>query len=262
MTDVPPPGSPDRDPYGQPVQPPPPQFPTGPPQGYPGYPPQGFPAYPPGLPQRDDSASSRTKAVWALVLAILPLCLTWIAAAVLAIIVLAGPSDGRRRGRGMAWWSLGIVATWLVASVVLAIVLVASVPADRDEDGNVTSAGEVFPEDLRTGDCIDDRFEGDAETADLTVTVVPCDEPHPSELYHTEQLDDGPYPGESEIFARAEESCDEAFEPWVGVPYVESELEGFYYYPTEESWDYGDRAISCIVIAPGDVTGTLEGSGR
>lgn len=258
MTDVPPPGTPDHDPFGQTVQPPPP--------GLPGYPSQQWnPIYPPhnpGLPpHRDDAGSSRTKAVWALVLAILPLCVTWIAAAVLAIIVLAGPRDGQRRGRGMAWSALVIVALWVVGSIVAAVLVIASVPADRDDDGEVTSGGEVFAEDLQVGDCLAEDFGSDDEEV-FTVSVLPCDEPHNGEVFHELELPAGDYPGDRTVAVDADEACYQEFDPWVGTPYEDSELDYFTYLPTQESWDYDDRLITCVVIAPDDVTGTLEGSNR
>ncbi|MEG9225816.1 DUF4190 domain-containing protein [Aeromicrobium sp. Sec7.5] len=259
MTDAPPPGGPDRDAFGQPVQ--------TPPQGPPGYPPQHwYPAYPPipsGMPPHgDDADSSRTKAVWALVLAILPLCgISWIVSVVLAILVLAGPNDGRRRGRGMAWASIVIVVVWIIASVVAAVLVIALAPADRDDDGEVTSEGEVFAEDLQVGDCFSEDL-GSGEDEVYTVSATPCDEPHNAEVFHEFDLDDGDYPAESDIWDLADEGCYAAFEPWVGQSYEDSDLDFSYYYPTIQSWKYDDRAISCVVLARDDVTGTLEGSGR
>jgi energy-coupling factor transporter transmembrane protein EcfT len=224
--------------------------------------------YPPGMPGPaqpvSDPGKSRTKAVWALVLAILPLCgISWIAAVVLAILVLIGPRDGQSRGRGMAWAAIAIVVLWIVAVVVAIVVGVLSIPADRDEDGNVTSRGEIFTTSLRTGDCIDeDLFAEDATDTAVTVTVVPCGEPHPAQVYASVDLDPGTYPGENAIFDEADTLCYDEFEAWVGTSYETSELEVFYYYPTAETWEQDDRAISCVVIAPEDVTASLQGSGR
>ena len=254
MTTTPPPGGPDRDPYGQPMQPPPPTFPVAPPQGYVGYP-------PPPRPAGETPKASRTKAIWALVLAILPLCLTWIVAVVLAIMVLVGPRDGQRRGRGMAWASLVIVALWTIASVVLAVVLIASVPADRDEDGDVTSGGEVSVEDLVVGDCLAEEFSGDEENV-YTVSAQPCDEPHNGEVFHDLEATEPEFPGDVQMGELADRTCYQAFEPFVGLTYEDSELDFYYYVPTAQTWKYGDRLITCVLITPEDVTGTLKGSGR
>lgn len=262
MTDFPPPGGPDRDPFGQPVQPPPTQGPPGhpPQQWYPTYPPRQ--PYPTALlPRGDDAASSRTKAVWALVLAILPLCLTWIVAAVLAIIVLVGPRDGQRRGREMAWSSLVIVALWTIASVVLAVVLIASVPADRDDDGDITSGGEVSVEDLVVGDCLAEEFSGDEENV-YTVSARPCDEPHNGEVFHDLEVAEPEFPGDVEMSEIADSTCYQAFEPFVGLTYEDSELDFYYYVPTAQTWKYGDRLVTCVLISPEDVSETLQGSER
>lgn len=259
MTDAPPPGGPDRDPFGQPVQ-------TPPAQRYPAYPPQpwypGCPPYPPGPPQPgEDAAASRTKAVWALVLAILPLCLTWIAAAVLAIMVLVGPHDGQRRGRGMAWASLVIVTLWTIGSVVLAVVLIASVPADRDDNGDITSGGEVSVEDLVVGDCLAEEFSGHEENV-YTVSARPCDEPHNGEVFHDLELTEPEFPGDAEMSEIADSTCYQAFEPFVGLTYEDSELDFYYYVPTAQTWKYGDRLVTCVLISPEDVSETLQGSER
>lgn len=260
---------PPPDPFGQPVQPGP-TSPVGPPQAYPPHPGAmpypGPPGYPPALPPRGGTPeSSRTKAVWALVLALLPLCLTWIAAAVLAIMVLAGPRDGLKRGRGMAWSALVVVVLWVMGSIVAAVVIIASIPADRDDDGTITSGGEVFAEDLRVGDCIDEDFDelfGETDDLVLTLTVRPCDESHTGEVYHEVELDPGSFPGDSSVMDSAEDACFGQFEAWVGQSYDLSELDYTYFYPTEETWATDDRLISCIVVSPDEVTGTLEGSGR
>lgn len=265
MTDAPPPGGPDRDPFGQPVQTPPAQgYPAYPPQPwYPGYPP--YPPYAPGPPQPgEDAAASRTKAVWALVLAILPLCgISWIVALVLAILVLSGPSDGQRRGRGMAWASIVIVVVWGLVSVVAVIVAIAygidSVTIDRDEDGNVTSRGEAWPEELRAGDCLDEDVTSPRRGDDFE-TVVPCDEPHSTQIYLEIELDSDDYPSREQIAATGAR-CATEFEAWVGAPPETSELTVSYLYPSEDNWAY-ETTLKCVVVAPQDVTESLEGSGR
>lgn len=274
MTDVPPHDAPDRDASGRPLPPPP------------------APSTGMASPSAPDPDTSRTRAIWAVVLAIVPLCLTWIVAAVLAIMVLVGPRDGQKRGRGMAWSALGVVAAWGVASVVVATVLLvtASDERDTDRDDNRTddragsreddrdhssengsdddsdsgSDTKVFVSDLAVGDCIDEDVEdlfGEG-LAPLTLTVRPCDESHIGEVYHETDLGSGSYPGDEQVFTAAEQSCLEQFEPWVGQTYERSALDFTYFSPSEDSWAYGDRLISCIVVSPDEVTGTLEGSGR
>ncbi len=261
MTETPP-GGPDRDPFGQPVQASPTQGPPGypPQQWYPTYPPHQ--PYPPGMPPRGgDADNSRTKAVWALVLAILPLCgISWIVALVLAILVLSGPRDGQRHGRGMAWASIVIVVVWIVGSVIAVVAIIATLPADRDGDGNVVSGGEIFPESLRVGDCLDEDLSS-ARAVGVTVTVVPCGDLHSGEVYLEVDIDQSSYPSRSEIQSIAEPACEAEFADWVGTAYGSSELDFTYFYPTSDNWEY-DQQIRCIVVPPDEVTGTLEGSER
>ena len=238
----------------------PPSYPAVPP-GYPApWGPPGLPGYPGGSPWAPPpKPASPTLGVVALVLAILPLCLTWIAAVVLAIVVLAGPRDGQKRGRGLAWAALAIVVAGIVAIIVAIVVVAATIPADRDESGAVVSGGEIFPESVRIGDCIDEDLSGPYE-ADVSVSVVPCDEPHPGEVFHLVSLDTGPYPGRAEIARIAEVECPAAFESFVGIPLEASSLSVTYLYPSRSNWGY-DEKIRCVVVPPDEVTGTLEGSG-
>ncbi|WP_229054201.1 DUF4190 domain-containing protein [Aeromicrobium sp. Leaf350] len=272
MTVGPPSDPSSPDPYGAPQQPqypgqlPPQQSSPAQPYGYPpqpGYPqgPYGYPQAPYGTPPDPDAAGkSRTKAVWALVLAILPCCLTQIASVVLALIVLVGPRDGQSRGRGMAWSSLVIVLLWIVGVVVAVVVGITSIPAERDSQGNVISGGEQLPESVRVGDCLDEDVS-EPSAKGISVTVIPCDEPHPGEVYDEIEIESISYPGEADIRQTAEAGCAERFEAFVGTPLESSELDVSYFYPTRDNWDY-DGMIRCIVVPPEDVTGTLEGSGR
>ncbi|GAA1731512.1 DUF4190 domain-containing protein [Aeromicrobium alkaliterrae] len=256
MSHQPPPGN---DPYGSPPQLYPPQGYGYPPAGYPGYP--GYPPGMPGLPPDPQAAArSRTQAVWALVLAIVPLCLSQIVAVVLAIIVLAGRRDGQRRGKGMAAAALVIVVLWIVAAVVAIVVAAVTITPERDNQGVVISGGEELPEDVRVGDCVDEDVTYPSAKG-FFVTVVPCDEPHPGEVFAEIEIEYLDYPGPTRVREIGDAGCAERFEAFVGVPLEASELDVSYFYPTEDNWEY-DGMIRCIVVPPEDVTGTLEGSGR
>ena len=113
----------------------------------------------------------------------------------------------------------------------------------------ITSAlngGESDVFTLKVGDCLND---GVTETELSTVPVVPCDEPHDSEVYAAVIMDDEEYPGADATIAFADEQCYEEFEDFVGISYDES-IYGFsYLYPSQESWDGGDREILCQISA-------------
>lgn len=114
---------------------------------------------------------------------------------------------------------------------------------------------------LTVGECVEEASvteEGEQEIGALP--VVDCAEPHHAEVFHTIQLTDESYP--ADVTTQAEEACYGEFENYVGIPYEDS----LYYftatYPTQGSWDQGDRQIACLLV--GDVgqelTGSLKGA--
>ena len=119
---------------------------------------------------------------------------------------------------------------------------------------------------LTVGDCTNDAS---AETTELSSVANPsCDESHDNEIFATFDFDadqfpaGAEYPGGDAVVAEAEEGCFPLFEDWVGVPSDETSLHYGSYFPSEESWDDGDREILCLAYdLNGPVTGTLEGKG-
>lgn len=123
------------------------------------------------------------------------------------------------------------------------------------------SQGNVF--ELSVGDCFDDTDLAAEEVSD--VPVVECSEPHDNEIYHAFDLADGDYPGEEEVETKADDGCLAAFDAFVGTPYLDSQLEYFAIYPTEQSWtEVDDREVLCAVydMSLEKLTGTVGGSGR
>jgi len=135
-------------------------------------------------------------------------------------------------------------------------------------NGNQTSANAIT-----VGDCLNDRLS-DAEQDDFdegvtSIPVVPCAEPHASEVFKAFFLHGSEYPGERSIFDEADTTCETAFEGYVGIPYADSIMSISYYTPTEASWNNGDREVSCILYewdldaeAGVDIVGSLEGAKR
>lgn len=115
---------------------------------------------------------------------------------------------------------------------------------------------------LEVGTCLNDVEQPIGQ--DMTdVPLVPCDEPHESEVFAEILLDDDAFPGIDAITAEASTGCLEEFSRFVGVDYQDSTLSFHYYYPTETSWSVGDRSIFCVGFEPGALTtGTLADSKR
>ncbi|MGR2751403.1 septum formation family protein [Agromyces arachidis] len=134
-------------------------------------------------------------------------------------------------------------------------------PAQPERDATtqeITEAGDADVFALRVGDCLDMVVADQVES----VPVVPCSEPHSDEVYHDFQMPDGEFPGDDAVNSAAETGCLDAFQPFVGMAFEESQLDISWYVPTQDSWNQmNDRAISCMVSDPaGEVTGTLAGA--
>ena len=119
---------------------------------------------------------------------------------------------------------------------------------------------------IQVGDCMNDD---DSEAAEVTaVRDASCDDLHDNEVYLTWELDgadfpaDMAYPGAEAMSTEADSGCITYFETWVDAPYDETSLNYFPFYPSEQSWDQGDREVVCLAFdMNGPVTGSLEGKG-
>lgn len=130
--------------------------------------------------------------------------------------------------------------------------------AVRDPDtAEITEGGQADVFTLVVGDCFN---EVDAdEVTDLP--VVPCDTSHDYEYFHVVQLPDGDLPDEDALDEATQRECIPAFEDYVGLPYEDSKLGVSTLYPTQGSWDDGDRELQCVLYDPeGSMTGSAKGS--
>lgn len=119
---------------------------------------------------------------------------------------------------------------------------------------------------LGVGDCFLDPVSGgdagaDGPTEVNGYEVVPCDTPHYGETYAVVATTATEFDVDA-ISAEADAVCIAEFETFVGLPYDDSSLYADVYYPTQESWDLGDREIVCAIsVVTGDAVGTFAGSG-
>jgi hypothetical protein len=133
--------------------------------------------------------------------------------------------------------------------------------APEPEDDDAPSNDRPLTE-LRVGDCVDlpvastpseaDEQDLPADTEVLLATLIPCDEPHDAEVYARISLDENPeatFPGDEAVLAGADGVCLEAFEAYVGAPYVDTELEIVHLRPNEAAWVRGDRVVVCAVVS-------------
>jgi hypothetical protein len=152
----------------------------------------------------------------------------------------------------------------IIWGVILAGVVIASAVfnASRNDEGDITKAGDLQITDLRVGDCFDLKDPA----ADLIedVKAVPCTQEHEYELFHIASLSANGYPTDAAFTTFIESECLPAFETFVGLAYDDSELDMFPVVPTKDAWDDGDRAIQCAVFHPRihRLTESQKGSAR
>jgi hypothetical protein len=121
--------------------------------------------------------------------------------------------------------------------------------------------GNVF--DLEVGTCFDDTDTDATEVSN--VPVVDCSEPHDNEVFAVfDYTASDTFPGGTEMNSAAHDLCVAEFEGYVGLGYLESELNVFPITPTQGSWDDGDREIVCALynLDLSKLTGSMEGAAR
>jgi hypothetical protein len=131
--------------------------------------------------------------------------------------------------------------------------------AKRDESsGQVTESADADVFSIKVGDCL--NLEDMQQTTVESLPVVPCTEPHDSEVYAEQTLTGESLPTDLDV--TSDEFCYTEFSTFVGIAYEESALDYQVLTPSDASWDAGDRAVQCIVVhLTEQVTGTLQGAG-
>ena len=129
-------------------------------------------------------------------------------------------------------------------------------PTDRPTtEATETAEGSVF--DIKVGDCLA-KPDG---TQVSDITVIPCSNPHDYEVYAEMELKGSSLPSDAD--KQADDFCSKEFETFIGKPYADSSLSYTYFTPTSQSWDAGDKLISCMVQDPsGQTSGSLKGSNK
>lgn len=113
------------------------------------------------------------------------------------------------------------------------------------------------------GQCFN-NLEGRSDIV-TNVDIIDCGEAHDNEMYAVVPYpNEGPHPGDGVIQEFADATCIERFEDFVGFDYLASELDLGYFWPTDESWDAGDRTVQCFVfeLDGSQAAGTLRGAAR
>ena len=151
----------------------------------------------------------------------------------------------------------------IVVVVVIAVALGGALfSAGRSSTGEIDRAGDLSANDLRVGDCFDLKDPDAEEVGD--VAAHPCTEAHEYEVFYVGLLAEGPYPGQEALTEFVIDNCEPAFGAYVGTAYLDSQLDFSWLYPSDESWNDGDRSVQCAAYDPRNnrLTSSLKGSAQ
>ena len=100
--------------------------------------------------------------------------------------------------------------------------------------------------DLNVGDCF---MEPDATDDISEVQHRPCGEGHDAEVFAVLNYEGDTYPIEMTLERFIDEQCLPAFATYTGEAFdTQTDLTVGWFYPTRQSWNDGDREVTCYLI--------------
>ncbi len=118
----------------------------------------------------------------------------------------------------------------------------------------ILAKDRVVATDIEAGSCIAD-VPTSARIA--TLPTVDCAQPHGGEVYAVLTMPDGDYPGPS-VIDTWQNKCPSTLAGYSPEAMLDDSIGVFVLYPTQETWDAGDRAITCIATFDPKRVGTLK----
>ncbi|WP_125773792.1 septum formation family protein [Antribacter gilvus] len=156
-----------------------------------------------------------------------------------------------RRTRTLGVWAVVVGSVWALAvlagGVAGAAWLVENEGVLDSEDFSPSIEDEadplaqVYPDELTLGDCFDYPAEGEA-----LLDLRPCADPHSSEVFAEATVPDDAFPGDLATEHMAERYCFAEHEALARTEDPGERTYVWFYSPSEESWQYGDRIIVCV----------------
>jgi hypothetical protein len=154
------------------------------------------------------------------------------------------PPPQQQRSRKTLYWVLGIVAGLIVLAVVAAVVIFA-----------IYGKGVVTATDVKVGDCLK---EIPRDTKVLTVNTIGCDQAHAGEVFAVLQMPDGDFPGQPAIEKYADR-CSPELAKYAPKAMADESVQLYVLYPTADTWEQGDRAVTCIATLDPARSGSIKG---
>jgi Septum formation len=150
----------------------------------------------------------------------------------------------QKRSHKKLYWVLGIVAGLGVLIAVVGVVIFA-----------VIGKGVVTATDVKVGDCLK---EIPNDTRVLTVSTIGCDQPHAGEVFAVLMMPNGDFPGQPAIEKYADK-CSPELATYAPKAMTDDTVQLYVLYPTAETWEQGDRAVTCIATLDPARTGSIKG---
>jgi putative regulator of septum formation/uncharacterized protein DUF4190 len=208
-------------------------------QPYGQYEPYGqYGQYPPQPPPR----STNGFAIASLILGIIGGVLLSV---IFGIIALTQTKGGRQAGRGMAIAGLVLSAAWILVFAVVIVLIIA------------VGQRSIEATDVQVGDCIE-TTPGDNSTV-KTLPKVSCDKPHEGEVYALLPVSGDTFPGQTALRDEYGKKCESALGTYSPKAAADSAYQIYVLYPTQQTWDQGDRRVACLTITQDRRTGSVKG---
>jgi hypothetical protein len=187
-------------------------------------------------------APPKSTSPWAIAALVLGVIGAVLFSVICGIVALGKTKDGQQGGRGLAIAGLILSGLWVVIGGAIAAVVLL-VGNDR-----------VIATDLEAGSCITDV---PTSARVVALPTVDCAEPHGGEVYAVLTMPDGDYPGAATI-DEWQSKCPDALAEYSPEAMLDDSVGVYVLYPTQETWDTGDRAVTCIATLDPKRAGTLK----
>jgi Septum formation len=119
----------------------------------------------------------------------------------------------------------------------------------------IVGSGTTSATDVAVGDCF---AEIPDSTRVLTVKTIECDQAHAGEVYAVLTMPDGDYPGDDAI-EEYQNKCEPALAAYSPGAIGDDSIQMYVLYPTVETWEQGDRAVTCVATLDPPRTGSIKG---
>jgi len=139
-----------------------------------------------------------------------------------------------------------------IALAVLAVVMLLGVGVVVI--GVIALKDTTIATDVKLGDCI---TEVPTDTRVITLPTIDCAEPHSGEVYAVIDMPEGNYPGQAKI-DQYQNKCPEELNTFAPDAMTDDSVGIYVLYPTPETWEGGDRAVTCIATLDPKRSGSLK----